>query len=1286
MGQATPTSEFNPSQLDPEFFGGIIAMTIEEALMILDSLLGRKNLTHLQEEVFCRSWEGQTYQEIAANEIYDADYVKLVGSQLWQTLSDLLGQKVTKNNFRVVLRQWAMTGGGDEERAAPADEDQPGWESTETGLRISAARNPVMLPLGHGVASPFLPLSQDWGEAVDTSIFFGRIPELTELATAITHDRCRLVAILGMGGIGKTVLAIRLAQQLMGQTEAADGDEPEARSELSVGSADLIHSKGVASPFQSVATAVMAEMPSFDCVIWRSLRDAPPIQQILTDLIYFFSQQQETELPVSVEGKLGRVMHYLRQRRCLIIFDNVESILSDRLGHYLPGYEPYGELLRRIGAMNHPSCLVLTSREPPKEVIALAGQGAYDFRLMGLDQNEAKELLAAKQLTVNPTDFDRLLALYDGNPLALKIAATTIQEIFDGAVAEFLAQDTAVFGGIAELLDQQFQRLSPLERQVMYWLAINREGIAIAELAADLIPLVPRRQLLDALAALARRHLIETKSAQFTQQPVVMEYVVEQLIEQVCDEISTAFTLEPPRCTLHPMALLQTHALLQAQAKDYVRESQTRTIVQPLCDRLLAILRSPQAITAQLNQVLAELRTQAAPGYGAGNVINLLQQLRVDLTGYDFSGLTVWQAYLQGSHLPQVNFAHADLRRSVFSETLGNVWAIAFSPDGEMFAAGDAAGEVHLWRTADRQRLITCQGHRHWVCAVAFSADGQTLVSASGDSTVKIWSVVTGKCLRTLEGHTDWLVAVACSPTAPLIASSGVDCTIRLWDAQTGACLQVFEGHQHWVCAIAFSPDGQTLVSASDDQTLKLWDGVTYEEKGTLTGHLGAIRAVAWSADGRTIASGSEDHTVRLWDAATGNCVHTLTEHHGEVRSVAFSPSGTLVASSSFDQTIKLWEVTTGQLHKTLTGHTDVVRAVAFHPHPSDLILASGSADQSLRFWNTQTGRCFKTVSGYTNFVLSVVFSPDGQTLASTSANHTIQLWQPLTGESERILRGHTNWVWSVAFSPDGQTLVSGSFDQTLRLWNRQTGHCQQILRGHTGWVWSVAFSPDGQTVVSGSFDQTLRLWDRQTGECQRVFRTPSRIWAIAISPDGHRLASGYEDHRIQIWQLATGDCRQTLRGHTGRINSLAFSADGRSLLSTSDDRSLRLWDLSSGESLVMHDQESVRSACFSPDGTMVVSGGFDKTVKLWNRATGECLKVLSGHTDRLWTVAYSPDGQWMVSGGEDETIRVWSAMTGECDRILRNPRPYEGMNITGATGLTEAERLMLEALGAVQT
>jgi WD40 repeat protein len=68
-----------------------------------------------------------------------------------------------------------------------------------------------------------------------------------------------------------------------------------------------------------------------------------------------------------------------------------------------------------------------------------------------------------------------------------------------------------------------------------------------------------------------------------------------------------------------------------------------------------------------------------------------------------------------------------------------------------------------------------------------------------------------------------------------------------------------------------------------------------------------------------------------------------------------------------------------------------------------------------------------------------------------------------------------------------------------------------------------------------------------------------------------------------------------------------------------------------------------------------------------------------------VWSVAFSRDGQTLISGSQDETLKIWDLKTGECLKTLRVERPYEGMNITGVTGLAQAQTTMLKTLGAVE-
>jgi hypothetical protein len=466
------------------------------------------------------------------------------------------------------------------------------------------------------------------------------------------------VALLGMGGIGKTSLSVKLAQQIQ---------------------------------------------EHFEYVIWRSLRNAPPLTEILADLIQFLSDKHNTNLSKDINGQISRLREHLHQHRCLVILDNLESILleGDRTGYYRDGYEDYGELIRRVGESPHQSCLVLTSREKPKELAALEGETlpVRSLALRGVQDVDGLSILQAKGLSLSSSsDPERELINRCGyNPLALRIVSTTIRELYSGNISEFLTQELIVFDGIRVLLDEQFNRLSDLEQQIMYWLAIEREPISTSELREQIIPPVSHSKFLEALKSLKQRSLIENVSASFTLQNVLMEYVTARLIERVCYEIETG-----------EIELFNSHALVKATAKDYVRETQTRLILKEVADRLVTALGSTNVET-QLKQILSSLREHLRRGYSGGNIINLLCHMQIDVTDYNFSNLTIRQAYLQDVSLQNVNFANADLSTSVFAKTLGNHLTVALG-HGKL-ATGDEDGKILLWQVADGIQLWRCQEH-----------------------------------------------------------------------------------------------------------------------------------------------------------------------------------------------------------------------------------------------------------------------------------------------------------------------------------------------------------------------------------------------------------------------------------------------------------------------------------------------------------------------------------------------------------------------------------------------
>lgn len=1077
---------------------------------------------------------------------------------------------------------------------------------------------------------------EDWGEAPHIEDFYGRIKELNAVKQWIAVDGCRLVTVLGIGGIGKTTFARTIAKQLQ---------DP------------------------------------FELVFWRSLQHAPPVESILESYLQFVFHQKQTHLPKDLEGQLSMLQECLREQRCLLILDNVESVLEagQSAGQYRKGLEGYGRLLQRVGETLHSSCLLLTSREKPREVARMEGEASAvrTLELHGVKREDGEKLLKGTGLFGAEESWARLVHVYGGNPLALKLVAEPIREVFGGDIAGFLKEEATVFGDIDALLEGQFERLGELEQEVLYWLAIAREAVSLYELRIRMLDEAPRGALLEVLDSLRRRCMIESGEGRgFSLQPVIMEYVAGRFVEQVYKEI----VAEKP-------GLLERYALIEATAKEYVRASQVRFILAALAERLLRSFGKVES-EQKLKRILSTLRTMHIhrPGYAPGNILNLLVYSGVELRDTDFSGLTVKQAYLQDVNLAGVNFAYANLATCVFTDTFSSILCVALSSNGELLATGTTTGEISVWG-ADRTSLrFTRTEHSDGIRAVAFSPDGKMLVSGSEDATLRLWDTNTGQCMNILHEHTRPVHSVAFSPDGWTIASGSEDATVRTWDTTTGRCLAILHGHRGWVRCVAFSSDGNIIASGGEDMMVRLWDINTGQCLKVLKEHSDAVRALAFSPGDGLLVSGSYDKSVRIWDTSTGDCLQVLRGHTDRVRAVAFSADGRILASGSDDTTIQLWDSSTGERLKVLLGHKSRIWSIAFLP--TSKVLVSASEDDTLRFWEVHSGECIRTLHAYSSLIKAVAFSPNGQTLVSGSEDQIVRLWEISSGQCVKMLRGHTHRVRCVAFSPDGSSIVSGSEDETVRVWDTSTGECLKVLRGHTHLVRSVMCNFDGSLIVSGSYDQTIRVWDAHTGDCLKTLSgNGGVIWSVAFSPDGNKIASGSDDTMVRIWDASTGEFINSLEGHKDRIWFVAFSPDGNTIASASDDGTIRTWDVRKGtclKTLYGHDSW-VRCIAFSPDGGLIASGSHDATIRIWAASTGDCLKILRGHTNNIWSVAFSPCGRMIASGSDDGTIMLWDISTGESIKILRSERPYEGMNITNAIGLTEAQKMSLKALGAFE-
>ncbi len=1101
-------------------------------------------------------------------------------------------------------------------------------------------------------------------EVPDPGFFFGRKSERQQIIRWLLHEHCRIVTILGIGGIGKTSLVAQSVRELV---QRAHGTR-------------------------------------IDLVLWRSLVNAPPLSELLPPLLQILSDQQLRNVPTTLDDQLRLLLGYLQNKHVLLVLDNLESILeAERAGVYRPGYEPYEQLIQQMATHAHQSHLLLTSREQSRSYTRFEKDGlpVRSLMLTGLDDHASHELIRQRGLVGHDDEEEILIARYAGNPLALKLVADTVVEIFDGDLNEFLTEETPVFDDVQDILDQQFARLTDLEQEILFWLAVEREALPLSSLRKNFLEQPSQRALVEALRSLQRRSLIQHDEAGFGLQNVIIEYLTNRLAVEASHEIASA-----------NFDRLHRQALLKAQAKVYVRESQARLILNPIGERLLGMF-GRRGLLPHIQNLLNHLHRERAgmPSYVGGNLLNLLLHLEIDVRGLDLSQLSVWQAYLAGTTLVNVNFARADLARSVFTNTFNRVKAIAMSPTSKLLALGTDHGGIRLWRLADGQLLRILQGHSGLVVSLAFSPDGCRLVSCSQlERTIFIWDVDSGRVLHTLHGHHSGMLTVAFSPDGELIAAGDEKQTIYLWNSWSGELLGTQRTPDEWVQSLVFHPNSDILASCSrshsgyflwriayanghktEDEIYHLIDQVPGP------GDDGGIYALAFSPDGSLLAGGGTNHSIYLWDVQTGDIVKTLRGHANFIRALAFSPDGKVLASGSNDFSVRLWDVAHGQVLDILRYHTHQLWAVVISGDGE--VMASGGSDGMVCLWDlgsSQHIRLNRVLDGYTEPIYALALSPDGKRLATGESNGVVRIRdvEHLPGpiQAEKTLIGHEALVDDVAFSPNGRWLASACQDQTVRLWdidagkNMDTLHApgsdgihvtfhpssnlmaysagieiylrdltslgteQQMLslKGHANFVHHLHFSPNGEFLASCGGDDTVRLWELATHECLHVFdKVGKDFWSLSYSPSGRFLAGAGRDG-IFIWDM-----------HTPSFPLRPFHAMAR--------------------------MTSVRVIAFSPQGNRLVSSGSDRLVRIWDIGTGQELHQLSGHSADVTSIAFTPDGEAVLTGSYDGTIRLWHVDSGECLDIIRKPGPYEGMNISGITGITEAQRAALKTLGAVE-
>lgn len=1166
----------------------------------------------------------------------------------------------------------------------------PSPHTTELYQRIKAGEFDPVTPLIQVTASSsVLPGIED---VPHQPLFVGRAAELAQLHAWGRASACRLIAVMGVGGAGKTAMVAHYAR----------------------------------------ARAAAHSATPFDHVLWASLLNAPPLPSLLHIWLRQLAPASAAELPANVDELLAQLFPHLRAQRCLLVLDNLESILleGNERGRFRPGYTEYARLLERMAEASHASTLVLTTRELPALLARRTDEPDGAVRVLslaGLPAASGVELLASTGLDETLPQVTELVRHYSGNPLALKLVADTVRTLYGGDLAAFLAHGAPVFGDIRTILDEQLSRLTEVEREIIGWLAILREPVAVNQVLEMLLSPVERHALLHAINTLLHTSLVERDQPphgkgplRLTLQNVVMEYMTDRLRQAFVDCLDDG-----------DGDVFRRYALVTARAPEHVQASQRRLLLQPVADQ--AVARWGHATTAErLRRLLARVRSGglAATGYAAANVLHLLLALQADVRGFDLTNVAMWQTDLRTANLAGVDFSGADLSGSIFAGTLGAIESIAVSPDGLLCAAGGSDGAIYLWRTHDFELAAVLRRHTI-VNGLQFSTDSRLLLSIGLDGLICLWDVTTMKPVGSIATSEHPVLCAALHPDGAHVAVGDVDETIRIWDWRSGNQKMALRAPSV-IANLAYSPDGQTLVSVGDEKAICIWHATTGALQRVMTGHAGKVEAVAFHPDSRRFATGGEDGEIRLWDIARTTPIGALHGHTDFVLCLAFAPDGVMVASCGADQTVRLWDVASSELRGILTGHRGWVTTVAFATDGRAVF--SGGYDQSVRVWDVHNGQVVRLLRGYLHWVDYVTFSDDGRLLAVCSLDGPVRIWDVVTGRLLHTLRGPEAATRILAFNHDGGLLAAAGDDHKVRIWDVTAGTLLHTLHGHQASVRNACFSPDGARLITASHDQTLRVWDVdsghvlrttakvnaasrlaiacdpqrqllayctqddtlvlkdiQTGSAVRVLKTGAAQPAIAaFDPTGCWLACGTQTGAVLVYDLAAPADERAIYYETPETGApvwrLLFSPDSSALAWICTDQEIRLLDLSAKQlRATLTTYFGAFCAAFSRDGRHLVTDGPNHTLLVRNASSGAVQQTLRGHSATVTCIEVAPAGDVIASSSVDGSVRLWSLTTGACMMTLVVEGPYAGMKITGIKGITAAQRAGLLMLGGVE-
>ncbi len=621
---------------------------------------------------------------------------------------------------------------------------------------------------------------------------------------------------------------------------------------------------------------------------------------------------------------------------------------------------------------------------------------------------------------------------------------------------------------------------------------------------------------------------------------------------------------------------------------------------------------------------------------------------------------------------PQVEIQKRYGNLPILTTSLGHadrIVSVDFSQDGKYMVTGSLDNTVKLWDISLGKEIRTYYGLPDMVSTLTCDFKNNLLVASDLSDMVKIWNLATGQEIATFSESL--VLQLALSHDNRFLLTGNEVNEMKIWDLEKKEKIKDFNDHtDHFSVlfgdqnsALFFDQNDQPFLAESSNTKVSVWNLAQKKVYRSFTGHKDDVFIIAVSADGKLLASEDGDHTIRVWNIETEQLVSEFNSHPHNVSTLCFSSDNNQLVASTNNDFITLWDVNSGALIREFYGGEDILTTEFLN---GDTFIAAICSDDSLKVWDTESGELVNThFLGQQSSLNALALPFEDKVFLSGGDDDVLKTWS--VEENNRIekLPVELGPFTATAFSPDNTFIITGKKDGSVCQWDLKTGKLIKSFPGQAYSVYDLDVSSDGKYILSLVGDE-ISLWNIESGTRILNFENDDNfIEQVSFNPTNEHIYYGGEDS-LFIYDISSDKILKSTGEEYTSGSCWEVSQDESTIIAGTSEAMILIWDLERGEKSRSYyfepmatnskkrgfitiltysgSEPEISDLDLSSDNRYLAAGLTDNSVRILDieqKYISE-IKVLTGHSGPVNTVAFTSADKYLITTSEDKTIKIW--------------------------------------------